>query len=118
MDWFLYDMGFRQERFKTDMTCQSSVSCSHLLNEEYISETGEGATKLCGRVQTCRHHIRQSSYQQLKCENHFRPTIGDEEFKKFTLHANNKYLRQQYKKYFRNKFKFKLPQKTQLKSCE
>ena len=51
-------------------------------------------------------HIRNSQYQQLKCDEHFR-TSEKGEFKIFPfpkLHSQNKYLREQYQKYFRYKF--------------
>ena len=51
-------------------------------------------------------------YQQLKSQEHFR-TSGKEEFKIFPffeLHSQNKYLREQYEKYFRVKFKSTLNQ--------
>ena len=52
-------------------------------------------------------HIRQMQYQQLKCREHFR-TSGKGEFKIFPffeLHLQNTYLKEQYEKYFRVKFK-------------
>ena len=57
------------------MTCKSSdliyvVICS-TCNEEYIRETGEGKTRVRDIVRVDRQHIRQSQYQQLKCEEHF-----------------------------------------------
>ena len=54
-----------------------------------------------------RQHIRQMQYQQLKCREHFR-TGGKGEFKIFPffeLHLQNTYLKEQYEKYFRVKFK-------------
>ena len=96
---------------KEKMTCESNdliyvVICS-TCNEEYIGETGEGKTRVRDRVRVYRQHIRQPQYQQLKCEEHFR-TCGKGQFKIFPffkLHSQNKYLREQYEKYFRDKFK-------------
>ena len=51
--------------------------------------------------------VRQMQYQQLKCQEHFR-TSGKGEFKIFPffeLHLQNTYLKEQYEKYFRVKFK-------------
>ena len=80
------------------MTCKISnliyvIICS-TFNEEYIGETGEGKTRVCGRVRVYRQHIRQPQYQQLKFEEHFR-TCGKGQFKIFPffkLHLQNKYL--------------------------
>ena len=99
---------------KEDMTSESSdwiyvVICS-TCNEEYIGKTGEGKTKICDRVGVYQQHIRQPEYQQLKCEEHFR-TCGKGEFQIFSffkLHSQNKYLRELYEKYFREKFKPRL----------
>ena len=96
---------------KENMTCESSdliyvVICS-TCNKEYIGETGEGKTRVRDRVRVYRQHIRQPQYQQLKCEEHFR-TCGKGQFKIFPffkLHSQNKYLREQYEKHFRDKFK-------------
>ena len=88
---------------KEDMTCESGnlvhvVICSRC-NEEYIGETGEGRTRVQDRVRVYRQHIRQLQYQQLKCDEHFKT------FPFFKLHSQNKYLREQCEKYFRDKFK-------------
>ena len=88
------------------MTCESRdliyvVICS-TCNEEYIGKTGEGKAKVRDRVPVYRQHIRQHQCQQLKCEEHLR-TCGKGEFKIFPffkLHSHNKYLREQYEKYF------------------
>ena len=40
--------------------------------EEYSRETGQGKTKLRGRVRVYHQHIRQPQYQQLKVEGHLR----------------------------------------------
>ena len=79
------------------MTCEISdlvyvVICS-TSNEEHIGETGEGKISVRDRVRVYRQHIRQTQYQQLKCEEHFRP-CGKGEFKIFPffkLHSQNKY---------------------------
>ena len=96
---------------KEDMTCESSdliyVVICPTCNEEYIGETGEGKTRVCDRVRVYRQHICQPQYQQLKCEERFQ-TCGKGEFKIipfFKLHSENKYLREQDEKYFRDKFK-------------
>ena len=96
---------------KEDMTCESSdliyvVICS-TCNEEYIGETGEEKTRVRDRVSVYRQHIRQPHYQQLKCEEYFR-ICGKGQFKIFPffkIHSHNKYLREKYEKYFRDKFK-------------
>ena len=82
------------------------VICSSC-NEEYIGETGEWKTRVRDRVRIYRQHIRELQYQQLKCEEHFR-TCRKGQFKIlpfFKLHSQNKYLREHYEKYFRDKFK-------------
>ena len=94
-----------------DMNCKSSdliyvVICS-TWNEEYMGEAGEEKKKARDRYRVYRQHIRQPQYQQLKCEEHFW-TCGKGEskiFSLFKLHSQNKYLREQYEKYFRYKFK-------------
>ena len=93
------------------MTCESSdlvyVVIYSTSNEEYIGQTREGKTRVRGRVRVYRQHIRQLQYQQLKCEEHLR-ACGKGQFKMFPffkLHSQNKYLREQYEKYFRDKFK-------------
>ena len=96
---------------KEDMKCESSnliyvVTCS-TCNEEYIGETGEGKTRVRDRVRVYRQHIHPRQYQQRKCKKHFR-TRRKGQFKIcpfFKLHSLNKYLREQYEKYFRDKFK-------------
>ena len=58
-------------------------------------------------INVYRQHVLQMQYQQLKCQEHF-GTSGKGEFKifpLFELHSQNKYLREQYEKYFRVKFK-------------
>ena len=93
------------------MTCKSNdlvyvVICS-ACNKEDIRETGEGKTKARDRVRVHQQNIHQLQYQQIKCEQHFQ-TCGKEEFKilpLFKLYLHNKYLREQYEKYFRDKFK-------------
>ena len=58
-------------------------------------------------VRVYRQNIRQPQYQQIKCEEHFR-TCGKGEFKIFPLlklYLQKKYLREQYEKYFQDKFK-------------
>ena len=52
--------------------------------EEYTSKTGNGKTKLRGRVRVYRQHIRQSKYQKLKVEEHLR-MCGKVTFKIFPL---------------------------------
>ena len=76
-------------------------------NKKYIGETGEGKTKVQDRFQVYQQHIHQAQYHQLKCGEHFR-TCRKGKFKKFPffkLHSNNKYLREQSEKYFRDQFK-------------
>ena len=93
------------------MTHESSnlvyvVICS-TCNKEYIRENGEGKTRVQDRVWVYQQHIRQPQYQQLKCEKHFE-TCRTGEFKIFPffkLPWQNKYLREQYEKYFQDKFK-------------
>ena len=93
------------------MTCESSnlvfaVICS-TCNKEYIGATVEGETRVRDQARDYRQHIYQQQYQQLKCREHFR-TCRKEEFKIFPffkLHSSNKYVREQYEKYFRDKFK-------------
>ena len=93
------------------MTCEISdtkcvVICS-TYNEEYIGESGEGKARVQERVRVYQQHIRQLQYQKCKCEEHFW-TCGKGEFKLFPfskLHSPNKYWREQYEKYFRDKFK-------------
>ena len=65
------------------------VICS-ACSEKYIGETGEGKTRVQGRVRVYRQHIRPQ-YQQLTYKEHFR-TCGKGEFKIlpfFKLHSQN-----------------------------
>ena len=55
--------------------------------EEYIRETGQGKTKLRGRVSVYYQHIRQPQYQQLKVEGHLR-VCGSGEFQIFPFATN------------------------------
>ena len=76
-------------------------------NEEYIEGTEEGKTKVQDSVCVYQKYTCQPQYQQLKCEEHFR-TCGKVEFKIFRffkVQSHNKYFREQYDKYFRDKFK-------------
>ena len=89
------------------MACKSSdlvyVFMCSTCNEEYIGETGEGKTK----VWVYRQHKRQLHYQLLKCKEHFW-TCEKGELKIFPfvkLHSYNKYLREKYEEYFRDKVK-------------
>ena len=93
------------------MTCESNdliyVVIYSTCNEECIGETGEGKTRVRCRVRVYRQHMRQPQYQQLKCQVHFL-TCGKRKFKIFPflkLYSQNKYLRELYEKYFRDKFK-------------
>ena len=93
------------------MTCESNdliyVVIYSTCNEEYIGETGEGKTRVRCRVRVYQQHICQPQYQQLKCQVHFL-TCGKRKFKIFPffkLYSQNKYLRELYEKYFRDKFK-------------
>ena len=89
------------------MTCKNSdlvyVFICSTCNEEYIEETGEEKT----RVQVYRQHKFQPHYQQLKCKENFRICEKGEFkiFPFFKLHSYNKYLREKYAEYFRDKFK-------------
>ena len=67
---------------------------------------GEGETTVHYRDQVYRQHICQLQYQQPKCKEQFR-ICGKGEFKIFPffkVHLQNKYLREQYEKYFRDEF--------------
>ena len=73
--------------------------------EEYSRETGQGKTKLRGRVRVYHQNIRQPQYQQLKVEGHLR-VRGNEEFRIFPLlqmHLQNTDLLPSYETRFQQK---------------
>ena len=78
-------------KLKNRFTCDSFnliyvVICG-TCKEEYIRETGQGKTKLRGRVRVYYQHIRQPQYQQLKVEGHLR-VCGSVEFRIFPFATN------------------------------
>ena len=78
-------------KLKNRFTCDSFnliyvVICG-TCKEEYIRETGQGKTKLRGRVRVYYQHIRQPQYQQLKVEGHLR-VCGSGEFWIFPFATN------------------------------
>ena len=93
---------------KNNFNCESRnliyvVICQGC-QEEYIGETG---CLVKERISVYRQHIRQSKYQQIKVEEHFR-VCSSGEFQMFPflqIKQENKLLRKAYEDYFIDRFK-------------
>ena len=73
-----------KQRFSGDSFNLICVTIWDTCKEEDTEETGQGKTKLRGRVRVCCQNVQQPFYQKFEVEEHFR-VCSNGEFRIFSL---------------------------------